>query len=62
MSFEPFQAEIRESGVIVKFFDRYEATRKDGGKFPIYVGISSEGTFIEVPVWELKDKFAGGSA
>lgn len=60
MSFEPFEAKIRESGVVVRFFDRYEATKKDGSRFPIYVGETSEGTFIEVPVWELKDKFTRG--
>lgn len=57
MSFERFEAKIRESGVLVQFFDRYEGTRKDGAKFPIYVGRTAEGTFIEVPVWDLKDKF-----
>lgn len=57
MSFEPFEAKIRESGVTVRFFDRYLKQTKDGQQFPLYVGESSEGTFLEVPVWELRDKF-----
>lgn len=57
MTFEPFEAKIRDSGVLVRFFDRYEGSKKDGSKFPMYVGQTSEGTFIEVPVWELREKF-----